>query len=167
MNKKFLDDEDATEQEAVYKLTTWVNDTQETARFQLMQVEAGKIQYSAKFRKIVIKPGQKLALESRFDDAIRTMERGRVVGGLCPWLKKEGEDEVEMEDCLDYKTVAETLEVLDLSLKLQKRKGLEEAIKIHSERKAQEPTVAKPKNKGGRPRVNPLPIPKEEEQIEG
>ena len=145
--KQFRDDE---EQEPTN--TIWVNDTKYTATFRLMQFKHGKAPNSASFKKYVIAPGETKLIDSQFDSAIRTEDKyGRVIGGLCPWLKKQGEDEVEMEDCLNFEAVADKMAIQKLAEELKQSKALEEAIKVHAEQKVAE--AADPKPKRGRKSV--------------
>lgn len=143
--KQFDDNEDTQSD------TVWVNNTTHTAKFKIMLEKAGRAPNSAAFRAITLSPGQSIKLDSVHDHSIRTEDAyGKVVGGLCPWLSKDGEDEVEMEPCLDFEAVANQLELEKLAVKVQKDKALEEAIKIQAEQKAS--GVDTVKNKGGRPR---------------
>jgi hypothetical protein len=149
--KQFQDDLELDEEE--YHETVWVNNTVYTAKFKLMQEKTGKAAYSSAFRTHVLKPGDKLTLSSVFDDAIRTVDKnGMVVGGLCPWLEKEGEDDVEIHSCLDFESIAEELELQKIAVQNTKSKALEEAVKIMAEKKASGIETVAVKNKGGRPK---------------
>lgn len=139
--------------EEEYHETVWVNNTTHTAKFKLMQEKSGRVANSAAFRTHILKPGDKVTLSSVFDDAIRTIDKdGIIVGGLCPWLEKEGEDDVEMHSCLDFETIAEELELQKIAIKNTKAKALEAAVKIMAEQKAAGIESTAVKNKGGRPR---------------
>lgn len=123
-------------EETEYTETVWTNTTVHTATFRLMLDKPGRAPHSSKFRVYTIKPGDKVSIPSYYSDAIRTEDKyGKVIGGLCPWLKKAGEGEVEMEKCLDFETIASNIELEVLAKKIQKDKALEEAIKVQAENK--------------------------------
>lgn len=140
--KQFDDQEDV--------LTVWVNDTAHPAKFRLMLDKKGKAPHSAAFKFVTVPVGGKITLPKDFDDAIRTEnEFGVVVGGLCPWLKKEGEVEVQLEPCLDFETVIEETKASKLADKLQKQKALEEARKLMAEEKVR--SESEPAKRGRKP----------------
>jgi hypothetical protein len=144
--KQFDDEVEDTEEEP--KDTVWVNDTIHTAKFRLQVKESGKLPYSSKFRTITLKPGDKITLSSDYDDGIRTENKsGTVIGGLCPWLKKQGEDFIDIAECLNFEAVADKIELEQLADKIRVDESLKAAVIVQQELK-----VNPPRNKGGRPK---------------
>ena len=122
--------------------TVWINDTNEVASFKLVtHKKYGNQNTGTVFKQIVIKPGEKVELESHYDEAIRSTYNGRIVGGLCPWLKKLDESSVNMEECLDYKFVEEQLKLQDLAKKIRE----EESLRAASERMKEDKSPGRPK----------------------
>lgn len=70
-----------------FQMTTWENPTSHTTRFELFE-GPGEI------HKIEIEPGGRVDLPSKYDNAIRTVRDGVVVGGLAPLLVAKGRDRV-------------------------------------------------------------------------
>jgi hypothetical protein len=86
--------------------TVWKNNTDKTFSFKIYGeeriihltpnqyrpfTEAGK---RMSRMTVIIQPGKSVEIDSRYDNAIRTVnESGNIVGGLCPHLSKVGEDE--------------------------------------------------------------------------
>lgn len=160
-------------QKDTFKNSTWVNNTDYTAKFMLLtDVEQGrsidgKPVQNGVARAVKLAPGEEITLESRYDDAIRTIEKdfenkiiqgGKVVGGLCPWLsrKEDADESPELMDCLDFVFVIEEEKTKKLSVTLAKEKALAEARAVIAKEKAElevllankEPQI----NKGGRPK---------------
>lgn len=134
-------------QKLSHENTVWRNDNNVVARFNV--VTTTPIGQGAGYIKdpIEIKPGEEVSLPSIYDPEIRKLDkRGIIVGGLCPWLTKVGDEDREIEQALDYKSVIESQELEKIAAKLQKEKHLEDAIKLVAKRTAEE-TVKKP----GRP----------------
>lgn len=130
--------------------TIWINDTTEKAVFRVLTTKlTGKKNSGVLFKTVEINPGERKALDSEYDSAIRTENAyGQVIGGLCPWLKKEGEVEVELHPCLDYKAVEEQIALEKLATKLQKDDALKDAIKVFAEQQVAEQNKKSP----GRPK---------------
>lgn len=130
-----------------FQNTIWVNDSEKNVKFRLLtNRKTGKQQSGVEFVDISIAPGKSIELPVEFDSAIRTEDdTGRVVGGLCPWLKKDGEEKVNLHPSLDYEAVQAEIEIKELAVKLEKERALSEAVKVHAEK-----TVAK--RGAGRPK---------------
>lgn len=111
--------------------TTWVNDTEVTIRFKLYLETAGGSKKMVS-KVIEIEPGKQLSLPSSFDSAIRKERDGKIVGGLCPWLKKKGETNLNLLPELDYFARKKEQDMTELAEKLRKQKDLEEAAKLLS-----------------------------------
>lgn len=66
--------------------TTWVNESKHHLDFDLLDND--------EWVNVQLKPGEKVTLNSDLDNYIRTEKNGMVIGGKCPFLKKEGEKDV-------------------------------------------------------------------------
>lgn len=129
-----------------FQQSTWKNESDKVVKLRLLtDARDGKKQQGFKFKHVVIPPGETVELPCEFDRAIRDVRDGVIVGGQCPWLTKVNDVEFPMHPSLDYKAVAEELELQSLAEKIRKEKALEEAIKVQAERKAEE--VVSPKKK--------------------
>lgn len=135
-----------SEEEQAYEETTWVNGTHDTVKFRLMtDKRTGPKNSGIHFRIVTLHPGDKITLSSEFNSAIRTEDtNGIIVGGLCPFLNKEGEEEVNLHPCLDFKKVVEDIELDALAKKMQKDNSMKDAIKAYSEKKV-EKQLGRPK----------------------
>jgi hypothetical protein len=109
------------ENELVYSeqtqtFTTWKNNNNVAATFRLLTHEKRKGRQNINhqnngdclmsvFLKVVVQPGEQIRLPSEYDSAIRKVSErtGEVVGGLCPWLTKVGEEDIVINKSLDYK----------------------------------------------------------------
>lgn len=110
--------------------TIWVNDQDITFKARLF-LENGK------HKDIEFPPGKEFSLPSQYDAAIRTQDQtGLVVGGLVPLLKKKGEANVKVHACLDYKAVAEEIELEEMTKKIAKEEAQAKAIVRQAEKKA-------------------------------
>ena len=136
------------------KKSTWVNNTNDTFKFELMTGESFE-KGAAYYRESVeIKPGESVELQSHFDNSIRVIDNknGRIVAGLCPMLTKVGEENVEVEPCLDYRVIVEEQKLAALAAKIEKEKAFSEArVRVaEAELKAKEIKEVK---KAGRPKA--------------
>jgi len=125
------------QQKDQFKESTWINNTQHTARFMLMLDNTNTKTYCGGVRAIKIAPGESIVLQSVYDRAIRTLsETGEVVGGLCPWLEKLEDDyKPELAKCLDFESVIEEEAAKKLAEKLQKDTAMAEARKVLAAKK--------------------------------
>lgn len=141
-------------------VTVWKNDhNRETARFTLQTSHGVKwskqdAMQPARLQKIEIKPGEELKLPSKFDDAIqRVDETGTVVGGLCPWLTKNGVRPRlhKSIDWLDQLSAAEAEELETYIKRARLQKAREEAAALQAEEaklKEEAKTALKSKSAG-------------------
>jgi hypothetical protein len=134
--------------ETTERYTEWKNNNKEKAVFRLLTHEkrtgrpnarhkdSGRCQASV-FLKIEVLPGQTIKLKSEFDDAIRKVskETGQVVGGLCPWLTKVGEEDVTVHSSLDYKLAIQEEQAHHMLDAMKKENDLREALKEIERRK--------------------------------
>jgi hypothetical protein len=161
---KQFQDEDGAETSVKAPDTLWRNDTTETARFRIQYEGSGKALHSALWYSVTIKPGETQALPAELDQGIRTVRRGQIVGGICPWLTRVDEtDAPDLHPALDWKAVVEQQELEDLAAKIKRERDLVEAIPVQKQlRETGSDAVsmaAKPKNKGGRPRKSAATVP--------
>src|SRR5271169_2551785 len=118
-----------TENPLANEETVWLNDSDKSARFRLQIKGIGKAEYSCSFRMINIPAGGQVKLSSMYDKAIRTEnEQGEVIGGLCPWLKKQGEDFVNLIACLDYQAIEKELQIKSLASQLRDKQSQQIAL---------------------------------------
>jgi hypothetical protein len=145
IDKTKLDPSEYVYSETQETFSEWKNNNDVKAVFRLLTNEkrVGKnIRYGADcqgstFRTIVIEPGHTIKLQKEYDQAIRTVSTatGLVVGGLCPWLTKIGEENITVHTSLDYKTAFQEEEAITLMKALKKENELREALKELEKRK--------------------------------
>jgi len=73
--------------------TIWKNPTTHTARIKLYVGDGRTRKNGGKgtaYGLLEIPPGESRSVSSEYDEAIQTTRDGVVVGGLCPWLEKNG-----------------------------------------------------------------------------
>ena len=120
--------------ESEEKLTTWFNDNDVPAKFEVCDKVGDMLE-------IIIKPGESKTLPSYFDNAIQHFDKkyNMVMGGLCPWLKKVNSDgsfvDLRLHDSLDYKKVLEEKELMMLAELIEKKDRLSRAAEVQSKKK--------------------------------
>lgn len=117
-------------------MTTWVNTQDRTVKFSyLTHVKTGKKASGGLYQNVVLKPGQRVKIPSEFDCGIRDERNGIVVGGLAPFLLKEGEsqEDVTLHSCLDYKNVTADVALQELAARLKKEDELARAVKFQGD----------------------------------
>lgn len=138
-------DSDLVYSEKTATFSQWVNNNNETATFRLLthekrkglparnnaHIDSGKCDAST-FLKVVVKPGEKVSLPAEYDQAIRKIDArtGQVVGGLCPWLTKIGEEDVVINKSLDYKTAILHEDALRTVEVMKKEQELRDALQL-------------------------------------
>ena len=147
-NQKLINPNDFvyTEKSATY--STWRNDNDKPAVFRLLTDKKitknnskrnnnGESVQGSIFLSVRLEPGQTTQLPSEYDQAIRTVspKTGQVVGGLCPWLIKVGEEDIVVHVSLDYKTSIMESEALALVATMKKENELREALAELEKRK--------------------------------
>lgn len=75
-------------------MTTWVNETTHEQKFEL-HTSPGQPMI-----KIEIKPGKEAQIPSIYDNAIRTVRDGTVVGGHAPLLTPKGQTKIPIHDAI-------------------------------------------------------------------
>jgi hypothetical protein len=158
-DQKLIDPSDMVYSERTETFSTWKNTNDKKATFRLLTNEkrAGKHPKEGAnckgsvFLRVEIEPGQTRTLPSEYDQAIRKVDQktGQVVGGLCPWLTKTGEEEIVVHKSLDYKSAFLNEEALNLVKTLAKEEELRNALKVLEDRKAADEAK---KNPVGRPK---------------
>jgi hypothetical protein len=154
-----------TEKSETY--STWRNDNDRTAVFKLLtdkkitknssrRMNNGEPVQGSIFLNVKIEPGESKQLPSEYDQAIRTVspKTGQVVGGLCPWLVKVGEEDIVVHVSLDYKTSIMETEALELAKSMKKETELRAALAELERRKLSlqiEKEVVAEKKSAGRP----------------
>lgn len=124
--------------ERTESFSQWKNTNNVVARFKLLTDKKRKgihkrfgadCQASC-FLVVEIQPGQTKSLPSEYDQAIRKVspKTGQVVGGLCPWLTKIGEEDVVVHKSLDYKNAIETEQAFDMVAALAQEDKLKAAL---------------------------------------
>ena len=144
-----MDPSDYVYGDKILTISHWKNNNTVPAKFRLLTHEKrtgrpnSRHQDSAKcqasiFLKIELEPGQTIELPSEYDQAIRTLSSrtGEVVGGLCPWLTKIGEENVTLHSSLDYKSAFQHEEALTLVAAMKKEEELNAAMAELTKRKA-------------------------------
>lgn len=152
-----------TEQKETF--STWKNNNDATARFRLLtdkkvvgrpnknHKESGDCKVSV-FLNVVIEPGATKLIPTEYDDAIRKVSKktGQVVGGLCPWLTKVGEEDVVIHTSLDYKSAFQEEEARQLVDTMKKENELRAALELIQKRKLAAEITAEEKKAPGRPK---------------
>jgi hypothetical protein len=125
--------------------TTWKNNNDKTARFQLVTDEKkpgstrpGTLAKPEEARrckmtcilKVELAPGKTLRLPTKYDQAIRWVspKTGEAVQGLCPWLTKVGQEDIVVHSSLDYKSAMRDQEALDMVAVMKRKNELQEAL---------------------------------------
>jgi hypothetical protein len=140
-----LDPSDYVYSEQTETFSTWKNNNSEKAVFRLLthlkkpgkHPKFGADCKGSVFLRVEIEPGATKQLPSEYDQAIRAVSpvSGQVVGGLCPWLTKVGEEDVVVHTSLDYKTALMEEEAKLLAASLKKENELRDALAELEKRK--------------------------------
>lgn len=151
--------------EKTESFSTWKNNNDKPARFNLLthQKMRGKHRKfgadckASVFLKIEIQPGETKQLPSEFDQAIRKVsaKTGQIVGGLCPWLTKEGEEDMVVHKSLDYKSAFQEAEAYKAIEAFKKEDELKKALKVLEDARMQQEFLAEKKGPG-RPKKDVL-----------
>ncbi len=144
-----MDPSDYVYSDKILTISKWKNNNNVTAKMRLLTHEKktgrpnGRHQDSTKcqasvFLRIELPPGETIELPSEYDQAIRTVSTrtGEVIGGLCPWLTKIGEENVTIHSSLDYKSAFQHEEALTLVAAMKKEEELNAALAELAKRKA-------------------------------
>jgi hypothetical protein len=93
------------------------------------EVDAAKC---TKFLEVVIPPGKTVRLPRKYDQAIRWVSprTGQACAGLCPWLKKKGEETVVVAKVFDFRAAIAMEEADQMMEKATQAEKLERAAAI-------------------------------------
>jgi hypothetical protein len=157
LTNQLQDPSDYVYSEKTEQFTTWKNTNDKAASFRLLTHEKRRGKHpkfgadakGSVFLKIEIAPGESKQLPSEYDQAIRKVcpKTGQIVGGLCPWLTKVGEEKVVIHTSLDYKTAIEGEEARQLVAAMRKENELRDALDELEKRKLQMLIVQDEKSK--------------------
>ena len=115
-------------------VTTWFNPLDVPQRVTLRLTHGGQ-SGPGKVKQVTIAPGKTVMLPSEYDQAIRELDKnGVVVGGLAPMLQKQGQENVKVHESLDFKRVADEIELVELAKQAEKDNARKEAVKLKAER---------------------------------
>jgi hypothetical protein len=163
MNKNKIDPSDLVFSEKTETFSEWTNNNDQTAVFRLLTHEKrpgnhrqfGPDCQASLFLPVTVEPGQTIKLPSVYDQSIRKVNEktGQVVGGLCPWLVKTGEEDIIVHRSLDYKAAFLQEEAKELVEGMKKENELREALATLEKHKAQiaAASVSIEEKKAGRP----------------
>ncbi len=139
--------------EEIETFSHWENNNDQKAVFRL--VDDRKVKGTDKmygvdcqgthFLHVEVLPGKKVKIPSLYDQAIRTVNHktGQIVGGLCPWLTKIGEEDIVIHKSLDYKSAMQDIEVKEMAETLKKEDELRAALAVIEKRKVATPVKKK------------------------
>ncbi len=167
-NQSLINPNDFVYSEQKETFSTWRNDNDKPAVFKLLtdkkvtknrskHMNNGEQVQGSIFLPVRVEPGQSIQLPSEYDQAIRTVspKTNQVVGGLCPWLIKVGEEDLVVHVSLDYKTSIMETEALELAKAMKKENELRSALaelekrklsaQIDRETAAEKKSVGRPK----------------------
>lgn len=140
-----IDPSDFVYSEVTETYSTWKNNNKDKATFRLLMhtkrrgvhKQFGADCQGSEFLRVDIEPGQSVKLLKEFDQAIRTVDQktGLVVGGLCPWLTKEGEENLVVHKSLDYMAAFQEEEAMNYIQAVKKENELKDALKEIEKRK--------------------------------
>lgn len=140
------DPSDLVYTEEVQTFTTWKNNNDQKAIFKLVTDKTlagshpkfGADCKAVHFLLVEIEPGKSKRIPTEYDQAIRTVnpKTGQVVGGLCPWLTKVGEEDIVVHKSLDYKAAWQEQEVQEVAQAMKKEQDLRDALAEIEKRKA-------------------------------
>lgn len=146
---KLINPNDFVYTEKSSTFSTWRNDNDKPAVFKILtdkkvtknnsrRMNNGEQCQGSIFLNVIIQPGETKQLPSEYDQAIRTVSprSGQVVGGLCPWLVKVGEEDVVVHISLDYKASMMEAEAMQLVASMKKETELRAALDELERRKA-------------------------------
>lgn len=125
-------------QNRIHGNTEWVNPLEDkSAVFEVLTNNAtGKLQKGVAYQRFVIKPGETAVISSQYDQAIRTESKlGQVIGGVCPWLMKKGETEINLHPSMKAHEEIEKAELYKMATKIKEERDLEEARAVKAELK--------------------------------
>jgi len=161
MTSNKLDPSDYVYTDIVETFSEWKNNNTDTANFKLLMDNKrpgsdsrhGVDCKASVFLPVRLEPGQSIKLPKEYDQAIRKVcpKTGQVVGGLCPWLVKVGEEDIVVHSSLDYKAAFQEQEAMELMKAMKKENELRDALKELEKRKLQVTEMASEKRSVGRP----------------
>ena len=133
----------------------WKNNNDKPAKFKLLTHEKRTGRNTSKhtdgtnctasvFITIELQPGETKMIPAEYDAAIRRVDNktNLVVGGLCPWLTKVGEESVTIHSSLDYKSAIAHEAAFNLVKDMKTASELRDALKMLDKKRLDDEAAA-------------------------